>query len=58
MKQGEILEAVALLTEYLEEAHQDELDNNHYDDEPGTCSYCHAIAKGKEAMNELQGEVA
>lgn len=38
----ELLDTLRTVTEYLEEAHADEIENDHHGDE--TCSYCDAIA--------------
>lgn len=43
------------LIEDLTEAHQDELDRNHYGDKSGSCSYCRDIAEAKQAIEEARG---
>jgi hypothetical protein len=49
----ELLVQLETLVEYLQEAHQDEIDDDHGGDDPGTCSYCRAI----EAARELTGPI-
>jgi len=38
-----LLECIATLREYLAEAHEIEIENDHGGDDPATCSYCGAI---------------
>jgi len=39
------LTVIRRLAAYLREAHQDELDNDHYGDGPEGCTYCAALAE-------------
>lgn len=49
------LECMDQLTDFLTEAHQDELDRNHYGDSPSNCSYCEAMKEAKEVKNAALG---
>lgn len=51
--QDEIMSCLSTLRDYLEEAHQDDHQSEHFGDDPSTCSYCRAIheAEGILALN-------
>ena len=50
------IETIRTLVEYLEEAHQDEIDKKHYGDkEP--CSYCRAIREGTRLADKIEEEL-
>jgi hypothetical protein len=42
-----LIAAAPDLLAYLKEAHQEEIDNNHYGDGSKDCSYCRAIASAE-----------
>ena len=48
-----LLECVKTLKENLEEAHQDELQTNHFGDGPDGCSYCEAIKQANDLLSQL-----
>lgn len=50
----QLLVDLETLVEYLEETHQDELSNDHYGDEPGTCSYCRAIERANRLAHMIR----
>ena len=50
----DLLQSLKTVTAYLQEAHQDEIDKNHYGDKT-PCSYCQAIADAKEAIFNAEG---
>lgn len=39
--------------DYMIEAHEEELNNNHYGDSEGDCSYCQFIGKAKHLLGKL-----
>lgn len=46
----ELLDALERLVDDLEESHADELNADHYGDDPGECSYCRTIALARAAI--------
>lgn len=47
------LEVIDTLSEYLEEAHQEDLLSNHAGDGPEGCTYCQAITHARQWMEDL-----
>jgi hypothetical protein len=50
----ETRQALSLLIDCLEEAHQKEIDSGHYGDPPETCTYCEAITLGHDVLHALE----
>jgi hypothetical protein len=50
----EILDSLVEVTEMLREAHQDEVENNHYGDGPEGCSYCKAIRRAEAIIEKVR----
>ncbi len=63
-KQTTLLEIATELAEFLEEAHQPEIDARHHGDvrrsgpAPRSCSYCAAIKRATRAINREHGTKA
>ena len=51
----DLLAALEEMTEYMEEAHANEIERNHYGD-TAPCSYCVNIAAAKAAIAKAKGE--
>lgn len=51
----DLLDALKVLVEHMEESHQDELDANHHGD-TGPCSYCKSIAAARAAIAKALGQ--
>jgi hypothetical protein len=53
---GELADALELITEYMEESHQPEIDDEHGGDKPlpdgSPCSYCRAIKQARAALKK------
>ena len=59
-----VMNALGTLADFLEEAHQEDIDNNHYGDYRGSeipidyykngCSYCVAIQEGRKSIALLK----
>jgi hypothetical protein len=50
-----LLESLRTITAYLQEAHQDEIDNNHNGDSKYGCTYCQAIHDADRAIAKAEG---
>ena len=51
--QQKLIETCVNLIDNLEEAHQDELQNNHHGDNPDNCRYCSSIQNTRLALAEF-----
>ncbi len=45
-----LLETMSELVEHLMEAHQAEIDNNHYGDDAADCSYCEVLERARAIL--------
>ena len=50
----DLIEQLQTMTEYLQEVHQYEIDNDHDGDGRDGCSYCDAIERSKKLLKELE----
>ena len=51
---GELLNLLRDMKDFLKEAHQEEIDNDHYGDD--SCSYCDKIKEAEELIDAIEGE--
>ena len=52
----DLLEALERTAEYLEEAHQSDIDFDHAGDDPAECTYCQALKQAQAAIAKAKGE--
>lgn len=57
MKQYRVIQVIEELLEFVNEAHKNELERQHYGDKTNSCSYCRSIRDAKELVEELRNEV-
>ena len=50
----DLIEQLQTMTEYLQEVHQYEIDNDHDGDGRDGCSYCDAIERSTKLLKELE----